>query len=368
MKRSSIAWLLAMTLIAAGCSSSGGSWSQRYRSDGQGLLIGANAAYDLGYRPHWASDLKLHSSVDLVAAVVLEDQLVTVSSQRVVTAISIRTGKTLWNTQIGTELEKLFAPIRFEDVIYINSQTTMYELDPQSGDILNSGPLAETVIDGPMLVDDKAMFGTVNGTVYAHSLITGRYRWKYKLTARIATRPISVGLNVFAVDTKGTYIMLDASTGHPSWHGRTFGAVTVPPAYDRSNIYLACNDTFLYALDRATGQDKWKYPAAVSLTETPKAIGTNVFLPVPGKGLVALDTTDGTKPRWVIDEKLKPITGKGDNLLALAPQQLLLIEADSGRILRRVPTNDPVARTLIGPDDSLILISPRGRMIRLDPA
>ncbi|MCC6681816.1 MAG: PQQ-like beta-propeller repeat protein [Phycisphaeraceae bacterium] len=367
MKRSCSAWLLALTFIVAGCSSSGGSPDQHYRSDGQGLVIGANAAFDLGFRPHWASDLKLPGSVDLVAAVVLDDQLITVTSQRVVTAISIRTGKPMWNVQIGTELENLYAPIRFENSIYVNSQSTMYELDPMSGDIRSSGPLDETVIDGPMLVDDKAMFGTVNGTIYAHSLITGRYRWKYKLTSRIATRPISVGLNVFAADIKGTYIMIDASTGNPSWQGRTFGAVTVPPAYDRTSLYIACNDTFLYALDRATGQDKWKYPAAAALTQAPMAIGTNVYLPVPGKGLVALDTVDGNKPRWVINEQIKPVTGKGDNLLALAAKQLLLIEADSGRIVRRVPTNDPVARTLIGPDDSLILISPRGRMIRLDP-
>jgi len=367
MKPCVCGWALIFALsVATGCSSgdSATSWQRSY--DTSGMLIGADASYDLGYHSRWATNLNLSNGKQLAAAKILDDILVTVAAPgNLVSAISMRSGKPMWTVIVGTETENLFAPIRYKNAIYVNSETHLYELDAHTGEILSNAPLTETVIGGPILIDDRAIFGSVNGTVFAHSLVSGRYRWKYRLTSRIITPPIAVGLNIFAVDAKGVYVMLFAQDGTPMWKGRTFDAVTVPAASDRVSVYVASRDTALYALKRSTGDDKWKYSAAQPLTLPAKAIGLSVYLPIAGEKLLALDSVDGGV-RWELDEPAWPVTIRGDNLLVATSGSLQLIEVDAGRVVQRVPTAD-LATVLIGPDDSVVLVTAKGRLMRLDP-
>jgi len=357
-----------VALLAAGCSSSrsAGGWDEHRYDNPAGALVTANAAMDLGYAPRWAEDLGLRSNQRVVAAAVLDDLLVTVTQPgNLVAATTLRDGNTLWFKQLGGELEVLYAATRYDGSLYVNSDARVFEVDPYSGEHLGTATLAKPVKSGPVLLADKAIFGAVDGTVFAHSFISGRDRWRYLMTARIDTPPVLVGDNVFAVDGKGTYAMIDGQSGSLAWTGRTFGAITAPPAADRTSVYIASHDNFLYALNRATGEDKWKYAAAQPLTHAPVAIGLGVYLPIPGQ-LIALDAVDGREPRWVLDEHAIPVTALGDNLLAKTDKGLMLIEVDTGRIVRRVPTR-ALDRIILGPNDSLITIAPNGKMMRLDP-
>lgn len=371
MIRRSCAFGVVLSLVAAaGCSSSSSSssgWDMPQYKTPSSVLISADGALDMGYAPRWAADLGLDSDERIVWSYIADDLLLTVTQpSNLVAATRISDGARMWITQLGGDLEKLYGAVRYDGIVYANSGSRVFSIDPYSGEHTGIWPLVEPVTTGPVLDDDKAIFGSVNGTVFAHSFISGRHRWRYLMTAQIDTPPILVGANVFAADHKGTFVMLDSETGDLVWNGRAFGAVSGSPDADRTSIYVPSEDNFLYAVNRATGEDKWKYAAAQPLTEAPAAIGLGVYQPVTGR-LIALDAVDGREPRWVLDEPATPVTALRDNLLVTAPKGLMLIEVDTGRVVKRVPTR-PVQRVLLGPDDSLILVAPNGRIMRLDPA
>ena len=46
---------------------------------------------------------------------------------------------------------------------------------------------------------------------------------------------------------------------------------------------------------------------------------------------------------------------------------LMVLDATNGKTLREVPFMEPIQSVLTGENDSLIIVAPNGRMVRLDP-
>lgn len=360
--------LAGLMMVSSGCATDrGGTGSARTVVPARptGLLIEPEPARQLGYNVAWATDLKVPRNENILSAAVLGDVLVVVEVPgNIVSAVSMENGRGLWRRPVGTRTDRLFPAARHGDNILVNTATRLYELRARDGEAQGAAELETLASTGPTVVEGMALIGALNGNVIGHDIEAGYAKWRYDLAGQIVVPPVESGDNIVAADTRGVYAMLDAVDGTAMWRGRTFGPVTAKPGVDRGTVYIASGDGTLYAVNRSTGRDVWKAPMAQPLTESPVSFDTVVLLPLPGRGVVAFEPADGAE-RWRLDTPARPILRLDERAVLATPNSLMLVDLETGRVAADARTL-PLQTVLAGPDNSLVLVSPKGRVLRLN--
>lgn len=352
--------LIMMLLVSVGC----GDWSRR--ESRSGLLIEPADAARLGYVVNWSTPLNVPARSELTSVTLLDDILFTVEAPgNLVSAISVRDGDVLWRTVIGEPTEQVYPPVRDEERVYFNNDTTLFTLGVFHGDLIATAELASVVETGPVLHARYAIFGGADGTVFAHDLDSGYAKWSYKMTSGIVAPPVSSQRNVVVADSAGIYAILQANNGELLFRGKTFGPITAPLASTNAGIYIPSHDQALYAVNRITGRDQWVYRSATKLTLPPTMLGRSVFLPVPKAGLAALDAENGEE-RWATDLQAEAVHTDSGNVLLHYPGGLRWVDERTGRVIDDVQTM-PIQAVVPLPNNSLLVVSPGGRVHRLNP-
>ncbi len=365
MKQWLFASLLVLSLIVVwGCESSG--TRRRLGRAKLGLPIESIDAAHLGYTIQWATAINPLGTHHIRHVAVLGDLIVTVEApSNLVSAIAVRDGTLLWRRPVGQPVDRLFAPQRNGDVILVNSEKQLFSLDVNNGDVRYVSELESIVGTSPVLIDRYAVFGGLDGKVFGHDIQSGFSKWQYQLTSEIRAQPIGVGNNVFVTDANGFYAMIQAATGRMLWKDPTFGPISATPAANSFAVFVAGQDQKLYALNRIDGRERWVFMATRPLTRGPTVFGNRLYLPLPTGGVVALNAADRAE-LWRLDTDALPVTEIGNHVLMNGTNQLILVDRQTGRTAVRVPTL-PLKTVLEGPDRSLILVTPTGRFLRLDP-
>ena len=358
--------LLLLVLVGlSGCNSS----PAQAGANGKGpnaLLIGPKGAADLGYTLNWATDLAMPASQHITDVRRLGDLIVLVEQPRnIVWAIAVRDGASEWERAIGDNDHSLYRASRYQDRVFVNSSATLYGMNASSGAIASTSQLEHTVSTGGTPSRNFLIFGAVDGRVFAHGYNTGFSEWAYQLANQIVVPPLARENRVFVADSRGVYAMLRADNGQLLWRNHVWGPITAQPAMDGNTVYVASQDQALYALAQSTGDDRWVYRTEVPLEDPPHVIGQSVLQPVGDSRMVAINKNNG-EMRWELDHHARAVRQDGDHLLLFTETHLETVNPDTGEVLRRVETAAPLQAVLEGPNGSLILVSQKGRMLRLN--
>ncbi len=362
--------LLAVTLSLAGCASDQGlSANDQPTLDRGNLPIDPEQAVAMGYFPAWSSQVPLQGGQKIEAVRWLGDLLVVVERpSNLITAFDVKTGKVKWAAELGDVLADLYAPIRRGDEIYINTQARLFTLDAKTGEVIRSAPLEATVRTGPTLQDRFALYGAVNGRVFAVNVETGVTKWSYAMPAAVTQPPVPGEVEVFAVDDAGNYAMLNLVTGKLKWRNSTFGPVSAAPAAGLGDVLVASQDRALYSLSRSSGNPTWVYRSQSPLTQGPFVAERVLLQRDPAKGLVALDAFSGS-PLWVRQDvsSLKPLALMDGNLLMQATNALVYLNSETGDTIEQAQT-DALNNVVVQPQgEALVLVTQTGRLLRLNP-
>lgn len=329
-----------------------------------GLMIEPADASDIGYNLGWAQNLSLPDDRRIIHAVAFDDLLLIVEHPgNLVTAVNTRDGSVRWRSAIGLGEGELFEPVLFEDRILFNTVKSLFTVSTDSGNIIGRDNLEHVVQTGPTLYNDLAMFGATNGRAFAHKIRSGFPQWEYGMSNAI-TAPMAVADNVVAVaDNNGTSALLDADTGRVRWRRISYDRVSTKPVIGENFVAFASHDRSLYGLDRQTGEDLWIFRGTRALTNPTYLIDNTIYLPVDGIGLFSIDTATGEQ-NWLYDHVITPISASNGALLAANTNALLRIDTRTGETIRVAPTRRLADVVSIG--DDLILVSPRGRLLRIN--
>lgn len=384
MRLMTIQWLAIVGLLFAGigCSStdtdgaaeseSSSAWFSRSqpKDNTKKHLIEPEAAAELGYRLGWASPIKLLKGQKITSVTAWGDLIIVVEAPvNTVTALKAGNGELAWKITIGSELEDLFAPSRDDKQLFIHSATRMFTIDTRRGEVTAVADLETTVgCPGVYTPADRLMIMSgVNGMVFAHSVDNNFARWRYRLANRISSPAVLAGQDVFAVDTGGTYAMIEIKSGNIIWRNRTLGQVNTAPGIQDSEVIVASADGKMYALNRSTGKDTWQYLGAEQpLNASPSVLGRLIIQPLlPNNGLVALDSINGNE-LWRSDISATPVLARRQDLVMLQDRKLLSIDLDDGSLEGEVATRK--LQTVVPTEDgSLVLVSPGGRLLKISP-
>jgi outer membrane protein assembly factor BamB len=354
--------LLTIAALALGCASSSSHWRT---ADDSSWITPADTAR-LGYRAAWPASLHVKSRQHLVDAAILGDAVVTIEApDRVISAVSLRDGALRWRTAVGTAAQSLVGLTMVNGRVAANTQTQLYLLDADSGEVKTIQNLARPVNTRPVPFNNLLIFGAIDGVVMAHNTESGLPVWEYQLANQIAFSPVLAGNSVFAADLSGTYAMLTAGKGELIWRGRTFGAIAAAAA-DSNAVYVPSADQAMYALLRTTGRDRWQpFRSDRALIDPPHVLDNTIYLPIPDTALIAVDAVSG-QVLWKLPRNVWAVDLRGHTLLLRTPQSLLTAAPATGTIHQEVNISD-LAFVLPTREGALILISNAGRLLRLDP-
>jgi outer membrane protein assembly factor BamB len=332
---------------------------------GMDLRLSPKAAAALGYRFRWSAQAFLGKDAGSTEVAVLGDLIVGVEEpENLVTAISLADGKIVWQRVVGSPSDRLFMPARRGDQILVNSESALYVLRAENGELERLIPLDEMASSGPTLVKNRAVFGTINHRVLAIDLGGGYRVWSFLMSDGIVAPPVATGSSVFVADGKGKYVMLASESGQLEWEGKAFGRVSAEPTVTPAAVLVPSEDYSLYALNRASGQGLWAYRTTHPLRKRAHDLGYAVCLPVPTGGLVGIDPRTGQE-LWRIEDAVEAVAEQDETLLIRTTQGLALVDPASGQKL--VEAMAPMLdRVLSGPQGSLILVFRDGRLMRLN--
>lgn len=367
MRKMILGWLLVASIVlSAGC---GPHSTQRAGARDEGVpadrLIDPLAARNIGYNTGWSADLMTDDEDSLTYISILDDLIVALEvPSGLVSATSLRDGSVKWQRIIPDKAANFKTPVRAGDIIYVATEYKLWAIAAPSGQVVGMQELENTAYNAPTIFGQTAIFGGASGRVFAHDLNVGLSNWTYRMPSGVKAMPLIVGGNVLVADTSGEIRMLNAATGEVVWANRTFIAVSAAPVASSSAVFIASWDRTLYCLNRATGSDRWKYRATAPLSVGPTLLGGTLYQNLPEKALAAIDASTG-KEMWRYPQPLQALILGDQKLLASAGNELLLLDNLGGKVIDRVKTAR-LKTVLRGPDNCLILVSPRGRMQRLD--
>ncbi len=372
MKRAS-KWLYLLALAGlVGCGSDGFSMRSGHRTrttppPNQPLILDLDAQQELGYYVRWETPLRLERGDTISHVELLDDVVVLIEpGTRRVTALAESTGQVKWSRTIGREAAKLYRPFRIDDRVYVNTTTELFGFDVEDGTIVSKHRLQHTVRSSPVIIDNLAIFSSIDGTVFAHHVRAGFFIWQYRMTGGIVTNPALVARTVFVGDTKGSYAML-SDEGELLWRSRTFEAITGQPVATIRGIYVPSEDTNLYALDRRDGSDRWRFSAEKPLETGPVVVDGTVYQSLPTGDLVALRDQDGQE-LWRIDTAHTPLMSFADKLLMSDEGRLYFLDKNSGKLVGQFRTTRPVLHVRDLTKDQLLLVAKDGSVSMIKPS
>ncbi|QQE11408.1 PQQ-binding-like beta-propeller repeat protein [Planctomycetota bacterium] len=330
------------------------------RSD---LLITPQAAVDLGYSLNWLQHVKATNSDPITGVSVLGDKIVVIQEKsKTVTALNTDSGKQLWKVKIDRK-GVLYKAAKLGNDILINSEVEAFLLNEQTGQIEDIIQLPHVASTSAVVVDNQAIFGTINGRIYSMDLHRKIEHWGYKFRKEIKAELKEIEGSVLVGDMQGVYGKVSGRDGTLLFIGKTFGPIVSQPAVNDLSIFVASEDQFLYAIKRTDGTEQWKLPFGTALTYAPQAFGLSVYLPVDGDGMYALDALSG-EILWKKEVPMTAVAGDDDSVTVAQTRGIRILDAKSGDELAVAMTNK--LRNAISLDNGgLLLIGADGDIVRL---
>jgi outer membrane protein assembly factor BamB len=161
------------------------------------------------------------------------------------------------------------------------------KLDARRGTLLWRFQTQTHTISAPAVVAAGSVyFGTIDGTVYALSVASGKENWHFSTGGAILGSPVVNGNVVYLGSDDGKLYALNASTGAELWSynaGRgseavSLGTATVDKGIVFSNATNNVSHSYLFALNATSGTALWNRQIDNQLLSSPQVFNGKVYV------------------------------------------------------------------------------------------
>jgi outer membrane protein assembly factor BamB len=282
------------------------------------LLASYEDSQALDARITWQTDLGLEKRAAIKSITPLGDVIAVLEEGNVVSLIDDDTGNVRWRKKIGRTLERFTTPLIYEEQLIICSESNLYGLRLDNGDLARTFKLQHNGGTNPHILHGFVVLGSPEGIVFAQSMHGGFIVWRYQMSSAIATNPLGQPGSLFVADERGQVATINPNAGEIVWRrgNPPWSSITAQPVGVGGVAYVASHDQKLYAFERASGKILWQYLTEYPLTKDPTLLGDHLYLPTQERGLVCLDTISG-RELWRAELTGTPIH-KSDAVLLMA--------------------------------------------------
>lgn len=186
--------------------------------------------------------------------------------------------------------------------------------------------------------------------IYAVKAADGSMVWRYPDKAdtkkMFYSTPTLAGNQLIVGDYAGILYSLDATSGKENWTFTQAKARFVGSALVTGDTILApSSDQTLYALD-LQGKLRWSFKANGALWAEPATDGKTVYVSSLDHNLYAINISNGSKT-WVADlggaAVVSPLlSDKGLLYVGTLASEMVVVDAASGKVIRRTPSDGEI--------------------------
>ncbi len=165
--------------------------------------------------------------------------------------------KLLWSYQAEDSVESSAALVG--NTVYVASMdSSLYAMDLSTGKLRwrysTTGPVQES---SPCVQDGIVYVGDLNGVLHAVQSTSGKVLWTFETDAEIRSSPNFKDGRVYFGSYDQNLYCLSADTGNLIWKYETAGPVHSTPAIDDNHVCISgCDETFR-AINRITGKQDY---------------------------------------------------------------------------------------------------------------
>lgn len=215
-----------------------------------------------------------------------------------------------------------------KEIVYVAYNTSIMAIRLNDGNLIWQYPSdpnnKQTFFAQPAADDNLIVVGDYNKNLYGLDPQTGNEKWSFPDSSnRYVAGALLDGDYVFAPSTDNTLYALN-SQGVMQWKFTMGHAIWAKPVSDKEMVYVASLDHHLYAFNKIDGREVWNIDLGGALVNSP------------------LLSTDG------------------NIYIGSLANELVAIQASSGKILWRFSTNTGIWSTPTQKDDSLYFSDSNG--------
>jgi eukaryotic-like serine/threonine-protein kinase len=188
--------------------------------------------------------------------------------------------KLRWTFQAKDSIESSAAIV--DGVIYVGSMdASLYAVDLDTGKLrwryATNGPVQES---SPCIQDGVAYIGDLNGVFHAVNVKTGKSNWTFKTESEIKSSPNCTNGKIYFGSYDQNLYCLSAASGSLIWKYTTEGPLHSSPALYDQQIYISGCDELFRVIHPSTGKLIYSFPlgaytgASVAVRDDYAFVGT----------------------------------------------------------------------------------------------
>lgn len=358
----STAALLVLSLT--GCASISEKWQSFRKKDAQQPSALTQIQVSQQLQQIWSTSTAATPQYDPLRFVLAGDTqqgIYSAGSDGQVTAL--QNNQKRWSVRPSKELSSGVA-LGADVVVVGNTKGQLFALDRQSGATRWQKQLTGAILAPGLVVQQRIITVTNDGTVYAHDAASGQVLWTYNLpdvslSVRGYAQPVLVDQRNVAIATANGYIVLiDSLTGVPQWQQRVAVAtgrgdmarlvdIDAAPQVTDGKLISVSYQGQLTTLDLAEQRVLWSQD--ISSLNSPATDGQAVYVATTDGHLRAFALADG-RPLWDNDQLLNrqlsnPVVLGSTVVVGDYDGVLHLLDPQTGKLVGRERTRGAV-RTL----------------------
>ena len=238
-------------------------------------------------------------------------------------------------------------------VVFGSDDGRLYALDLETGEELWHFETDRQVRSSPLVADGVVYFGNSGGTLYALNLEPGDERWSFEANSSIPGSPALAGGTVYFGTNENNFYALEARTGLMNWQkdlkqeGRTVETYTAPAVSGNlvmvvSNIHGNETPSFFNAIDQQSGDIVWSLEIDGWAVDAPAVAGDTVLVTTQGfnvDGWVYAIDLESQQLRWVYQPENRrrrirtaPTVAEGLVLVGDSQGRLTALDFDTGEV------------------------------------
>lgn len=166
------------------------------------------------------------------------------------------TKKLKWKRTLGAAIYA--RPLILDDkVIFGSKDGALYALNKQTGSTLWKYNTAGEILTSAAANKEQIVFSSTDGNIYSVHQKHGSRKWLHLANYKINTNPVVFHDKVFFGDADGNFYCLNADNGNLLWKITIKGSILPHPSIDKNTMYIATTSE-LMALDLKSGKQHWK--------------------------------------------------------------------------------------------------------------
>ena len=185
----------------------------------------------------------------------------------------------------------------------------------------------------------------------------------------VVSPPVLAGRELVAITGTGSLAIIDLGTGRVAAEipaGLTGPALA--PRYRDGRVYAADRNGRVVALDVAGRVLIWERDLGVGLLAEAETDGERVFLWTADRTLMTISSSDGGDVRASVrGVESAPLLSAGRLYWGISPGILVVAEASTGRVLKRIETGEKQSVRALMIGGTLYAGAAGGRIVKIDP-